>query len=385
MTYGTPVWEEAVTKTCNLIKLQRAQRIINIKIAKAYRNVSFEASCLLAGVPPIGIVIEERARLYKITHNPERGDYECEQPQPVKEWPHPASRPICMEPRESTQYSTIIFTDGSKTGDKVGVGAAIYVDQELRKRCKYQLGSRCTNNQAEQFAILNSLDELPILPDHKNRTVAIYTDSQVILDSLRNNSIHTPIIADIRKKIQLAKQNWTIHFGWVKSHIGIEGNELADRLVKAAAADATELKFEYVKTKKSTIATELMKEGIAKWQRLWGRTNKGALCRSFLPSVEQRLQANLPISPTFTAMVSGHGKTKSYLHRFGIIDNQTCPCKGGDQTTEHLIHHCSILETQRDVMKQTIQKSGGKWPTSNKEHLRAFTTFINSIDFDKLT
>jgi len=50
-------------------------------------------------------------------------------------------------------------------------------------------------------------------------------------------------------------------------------------------------------------------------------------------------------------------------------------------TAEHLIHHCSILETQRDVMKHTIQKSGGKWPTSNKEiiakHLRAFTTFIN--------
>src|SRR5215471_5961613 len=69
---------------------------------------------------------------------------------------------------------------------------------------------------------------------------------------------------------------------------------------------------------------------------------------SFLPSVEQRLQANLPISPAFTAIVSGHGKTKSYLHRFGFIDSQTCPCKGGDQTPEHLIHHCNILETQRD-------------------------------------
>jgi hypothetical protein len=41
MTYGTPVWEEAATKTYNLIKLQRAQRLINIKMAKAYRTVSF--------------------------------------------------------------------------------------------------------------------------------------------------------------------------------------------------------------------------------------------------------------------------------------------------------------------------------------------------------
>ena len=43
MTYGSPVWDEAITKTNNLVKLQRVQRLINIKIAKAYRTVSFEA------------------------------------------------------------------------------------------------------------------------------------------------------------------------------------------------------------------------------------------------------------------------------------------------------------------------------------------------------
>jgi hypothetical protein len=121
-------------------------------------------------------------------------------------------------------------------------------------------------------------------------------------------------------------QNWIIRFGWVKSHTGIEGNELADRLTKEAAADADELKVEYEKTTKSTIATGLKKEGIAKCQRQWESTNKGALCRSFHPSVEQRLQSTLPISPAFTAIISRHGKTRSYLHRFGIIDSQMCPC-----------------------------------------------------------
>jgi len=123
--------------------------------------------------------------------------------------------------------------------------------------------------------------------------------------------------------------------------------------------------------------------------RQWESTNKGSLCRSFFPSVEQRLQSNLPVSPEFTAIVSEHGKTKSYLHRFGILDNQTCPCKGGDQTPEHLIYHCNLLETQRGVMKQTIQKSRGTWPTTNKElitkYLGPFTTFVNSTDFNILT
>ena len=37
LTYGAPVWEEAFAKHRNLRKLQRAQRLINIKIAKAYK------------------------------------------------------------------------------------------------------------------------------------------------------------------------------------------------------------------------------------------------------------------------------------------------------------------------------------------------------------
>jgi len=43
MTYGAPVWEVAITKHKYLQKLQSAQRLINTKIAKAYRTVSFEA------------------------------------------------------------------------------------------------------------------------------------------------------------------------------------------------------------------------------------------------------------------------------------------------------------------------------------------------------
>jgi len=59
LTYGAPVWDEAEVKQRNLRMLQRERRMINIKIAKAYRTISFEASCMMAGVPPIGIVTEE--------------------------------------------------------------------------------------------------------------------------------------------------------------------------------------------------------------------------------------------------------------------------------------------------------------------------------------
>jgi len=69
LTYGAPVWEKALTKQNNLRKYQRVQRMMNIKIAKAFRTLSYEASCLLAAVRPVRLAVEEKVRNYKATHN----------------------------------------------------------------------------------------------------------------------------------------------------------------------------------------------------------------------------------------------------------------------------------------------------------------------------
>jgi hypothetical protein len=134
--------------------------------------------------------------------------------------------------------------------------------------------------------------------------------------------------------------------------------------------------------------TELNKEGIIKWQRHWEGTAKGVLCRSFSPTVEQRLKVKLPITPEFIALVTGHGKTEPYLHRFKLTDSPTCPCDEGAQIPEHLIYACKILEFERSSLKQHIPSGGGSWPTTNSElvakYLDAFSRFVKSIDFNKL-
>jgi hypothetical protein len=100
-------------------------------------------------------------------------------------------------------------------------------------------------------------------------------------------------------------------------------------------------------------------KGLIKWQTQWDSNEKGALCRSFFPLVEQRLKMKIPITPEFTAIVTGHGKTKSYLHRFKLADNPTCPCNEGAQSREHIIYKSRILKQQRSSLKQHITASGG--------------------------
>jgi ribonuclease HI len=56
-----------------------------------------------------------------------------------------------------------------------------------------------------------------------------------ILDSLKNVNNHGYLTEEIRKRVSILERfNWTIEFSWVKAHIGIYGNQLADRLAKDA-------------------------------------------------------------------------------------------------------------------------------------------------------
>jgi hypothetical protein len=131
----------------------------------------------------------------------------------------------------------------------------------------------------------------------------------------------------------------------------------------------------------STIAYTIKEEGLKKWQTQWERAEKGAICRPFFPNMKQRLDIRIPITPEFTAIVSGHGKTRAYLNRLNLTDEPKCPCNEG----EHLMHVCSILEPQRsDVIKSIITK-GGIWPPLNNElvaiYLDDFSKFVKSIDF----
>ena len=76
----------------------------------------------------------------------------------------------------------------------------------------------------------------------------------------------------------------------MKAHNGIEGNELADKLAEEEADDDCELNVVYNRIPITTAATELKVEGLTKWQRQWEHTDKGTLCRSFFPTVKQRLR-----------------------------------------------------------------------------------------------
>ena len=57
--YGALIWKDVMNRSCYKAKIVRIQRLINIKIAKAYRTVSNEALCIITGLMPIRGLLEK--------------------------------------------------------------------------------------------------------------------------------------------------------------------------------------------------------------------------------------------------------------------------------------------------------------------------------------
>ena len=122
-----------------------------------------------------------------------------------------------------------IYTDGSKREHLAAYGV----------HCRYgNLSNRLTDDSsiftAEVEAMKSALRYIRISP-RLNKKFVIFCDSKSVLQSIHGQESKNPIINDILDNIQkLKEQNFILKFCWIPSHVGILGNEAADRSAKSA-------------------------------------------------------------------------------------------------------------------------------------------------------
>jgi hypothetical protein len=145
----------------------------------------------------------------------------------------------------------------------------------------------------------------------------------------------------------MENREWKIGFRWIKAYAGDSGNELVDKLAKEASSKA-DVPISYNRVPKSIIKRDLEDTSVNTWQREWDTTNKGRIKKDYFPIVAERLHTQIHITQNFTNMVTGHGNIKSYLYRFQIIEAPTCPCGNDNQTTEHILFECTLLNEDRE-------------------------------------
>jgi hypothetical protein len=110
---------------------------------------------------------------------------------------------------------------------------------------------------------------------------------------------------------ELIQTEWKIQICWVKAHAGLQGNELAETIAKAAATDL-DIPECYNRIPKSVVKTDLEIRSINKWQREWDQTTKGKITKDYFLSVVERLKMKkMTTTHNLTTMITGHGNTNA--------------------------------------------------------------------------
>ncbi|XP_039761867.1 uncharacterized protein LOC120635026 [Pararge aegeria] len=129
---------------------------------------------------------------------------------------------------ELPTHANHIFTDGSKQEDgTVGAAFVSYCRGRIVANRKYKLHNCCSVFQAELFALLRACSWAATLCDTHTY---IYTDSRSAIKAIQDRSNTHPLVADIHRTVHAS--SGTVQFAWVRSHVGIEGNEAADAAAK---------------------------------------------------------------------------------------------------------------------------------------------------------
>jgi ribonuclease HI len=294
-----------------------------------------------------------------------------------KDWPHPADCPIITVSEDNNDPTIQAYTDGSKGEQGVGFVADIFIGTQIVTQMKFKLDNRCSNNQAEQLAIFKALEAIDTISTEESspRTATVYTESRLTIDSLRNPDNHAYLVEEIRRRVaKLQGSNWKIEFSWVKAHAGNYGNEIADKLAKEAAwSKRTEIAFRRIPI--STLYYEIQLQSIQRWQKEWEIFNKAAITKQYFPTVQERLRTKMRVTQNIAAMMAGHGKTRAHFHRFNMLETATCACGQGDQTIDHLLYHCTLLETKRQTMKEN-GINAGHWPASKQDLITKHRDFF---------
>ena len=168
------------------------------------------------------------------------------------------------------------------------------------------------------------------------------------------------------KRPTLAKQ---ITFRWISTHSRVKGNEVADRLAKAAAAGDTSpanllpnLLTRLLPRNPTTIKAEFRKSLVREWTHTLDKSPQRdrlhAVDPNFNPTKFQKLVMDLHRghSSLINQLRSNHVALNFYLHRIQKRDDPYCEhCPAVRETVQHLLLECP---THWETRRQTLDPLG---------------------------
>ena len=151
--------------------------------------------------------------------------------------------------------------------------------------------------------------------------VVFLSDALSVLQAFQNNKL--PSLS--RALWQVAHTRRTV-LQWIPAHCGVPGNEQADTLAKRGAKMSQPNNSITYSEKKSIIKALTAPAILKDDYHLLSREQQTVLVR----------------------LRTGHNRLNNHMYRkLKLVPSPTCPCGQEDQTTDHVLQRCTLLDAIR--------------------------------------
>lgn len=220
------------------------------------------------------------------------------------------------------------YSDGS--GRELQVGAGAYIQQSEPSHHGAYLGDLTSVADGERKGLALAIGQAPsdqricILSDS---TAAIHTALQLSRGAPPKSGIETEL-----KETILARKHDTA-VAWIRGHLGLEGNTIADQLAKLHSHLG-------VTALQPRTATH---EGLKAASR---RNRKGLRTQPSFGT--RRIDWHRHALSAYTWYRTEKGPQKAWLFHLRKVGDPSCPCGHPRQTGEHITFHCPRYNAMRE-------------------------------------
>ncbi|XP_038157609.1 uncharacterized protein LOC119794224, partial [Cyprinodon tularosa] len=251
----------------------------------------------------------------------------------MNNWGKNTPTDIIVQQHLSKEYYSVlqVYTDGSKEPESGRTAAAVYIPT-----FKIKIAKRISNHVSvfttEVLAIILALQWIEEV--QPLRTV-ICTDSMATLNSLLSGKSETRqdlIFEVLQSLFRIRQLKILVYFLWVPAHVGVDGNEKADKLAKKAL-NHQQIEMN-VFLSKSEMKTLITIETRKKWQTIWNNESKGRHLYQIQKFIgkERKRYGNRKKDIIISRLRIGHTALNYSLFKIGKHETGHCD-KCGDPET----------------------------------------------------